>query len=147
MCHYSNPYSWSDIPLISLWSSFCLQRTSVESEDYDDSSVVNSCGFVPDNVTGQSHNRNTGNISPVNFILNVYHSYVVFLHSSEEFLEKFTTYKAEESFWEEQIYEWPWRKETINNSEYLFGLWKGEGFSLESIQQGEYTMHLNVLNN
>lgn len=50
---------------------FCWQSISVQSEDCNDSSVVDSYGFVPDGVAGQSHNRQSGDYSSLNFILNV----------------------------------------------------------------------------
>ncbi len=78
----------------SLCASFCLQSTPVQSEGCDDSSVVDSCGFVPDGAAGQSHKWQTEDNSSIISILNTQHSSLFFLRSSEGVLEKFTTYKA-----------------------------------------------------
>lgn len=55
----------------SIWTSWCLQASSLQSEDCDDSSVVDPCGFVKDNVAGESYNRQTGDNSSVNSIPSV----------------------------------------------------------------------------
>lgn len=65
-----NSTFWLDVKLLTL-SFLCLQSFHVQSEDYDDSSVVDSGGFVPDGVAGQSNNRHSGDNSSLNSSLNV----------------------------------------------------------------------------
>ena len=52
-------------------SFLCLQNVYMQSEDCDDSSVVDSHGFVPDGVAGQSNNSHSGENSSLNSILKV----------------------------------------------------------------------------
>lgn len=90
------------------WASFCFQSLSTQSEDCDDSSVSDSCGFVPGGIAGQSHTRQISHNSFEKTPSQMFIYY--FLHSSGGCFKKFSTDKKEESLWEEQIGKWPWRK-------------------------------------
>lgn len=61
---------------------------------------------------------------PLNSISNVFIiSYVFLLRSSGRFLEKWAAYETEESSWEEKIWEWPRKKETIKKKTLTLNVW------------------------
>lgn len=102
------------MPLTDLLSA--LQSFSAQTEDCNDSSVVDSCDFIPDGVAGQSQSRQTGDKSSVNNLLTKLCINLFFFHRSEGVFEKFTVYKTEENPWEEEICKWQWRLKIVHDT-------------------------------